>query len=222
MIEEFQSKLNTLQDSIKNNKEQVRLLIVTKSQEVKKIKYLVDLNCKMFGENYVEEGIEKIKQMQQTDLEWHFIGKIQSNKIKKIVMYFDWIQTLSSEKHAIIIDKECEKLCKIMNVCIQINIDNEETKGGIKLSDLELFYKKISLLKNIKIKGLMAIPKKLNTLKESSNSYSILRAKFNAYKHLNNDFDTLSIGMTNDFEVAIKHGSNMIRMGTYFFGDRKK
>ena len=226
MMDEYENKLLDIQTEINNfskkyNKK-IKLVVVSKSQNVHKITKILDLGYKVFGENYLDEAINKQRDLPKDyNIEWHFIGNIQSNKIKKIVNHFDWIQTVSSEKHAILIDESCKKLSKIINICVQINIDNEESKSGIHIEDLEEFIKKISMLDNIKIRGLMAIPSKLKALKEDANSYSMLKLTFDSLKSKIEGFDTLSIGMSNDFKMALNNGSNMIRIGSYIFGERK-
>ena len=187
----------------------------------KEISEIIKLGHKVFAENYVEEAIKKIDHFKKKDLEWHFIGRIQSNKVKKICKYFDWVQTICSERHATILDNECQKMNKNMNICIQINIDNEESKSGIQINNLNNFIKNISSLKNITIRGLMAIPSKTNILKEKEDSYTILRLAFEKLNTEMKDFDTLSIGMSNDYICALQNGSTMLRIGQYIFGERK-
>ena len=160
--------------------------------------------------------------MKDHKAEWHFIGKIQSNKIKKLCKYFDWVQTICSQKHAIILNNECQKNDKLMNVCIQINLDNEASKSGINLSSLDEFLGGLDDLKYVLIRGLMAIPKKSNILKENQDSYNILRLAFEKHKKERENFDTLSIGMSGDYINALKNGSTMLRIGQHIFGVRKK
>jgi len=226
MMDEYENKLLDIQKEINNfsekNKKKIKLVVVSKSQNIYKVTKILNLGYRVFGENYLDEAINKQRDLPKDyNIEWHFIGNIQSNKIKKIVSHFDWIQTVSSEKHAILIDESCKKLSKIINICIQINIDNEESKSGIHIKDLDEFIKKISILDNIKIRGLMAIPSKLKALKEDTNSYSMLKLTFDSLKSKIEGFDTLSIGMSNDFKMALNNGSNMIRIGSYIFGERK-
>ena len=226
MMDEYENKLLDIQTEINNFSEKynkkIKLVVVSKSQNIYKITKILNLGYKVFGENYLDEAINKQRDLTKDyNIEWHFIGNIQSNKIKKIVSHFDWIQTVSSEKHAILIDESCKKLSKIINICVQINIDNEESKSGIHIKDLGEFIKKISMLDNIKIRGLMAIPSKLKALKEDENSYSMLKLTFDSLKSKIEGFDTLSIGMSNDFKMALNNGSNMIRIGSYIFGERK-
>ena len=225
MNNKYEKKLDDLNKEISKNlidTSPPKLIIVTKSQKTNQIREIADCGYKYFGENYVDEAIKKIDDLNNKNLEWHFIGKIQSNKIKKICQNFHWIQTVCSQKHISLIDNNCRKIKKSMNVCIQINIDNEKTKSGIFLDELDDFLLEMPILTNILIRGLMAIPSKSNVLKGELNSYKILKLTFDKYKEKYNKFDTLSIGMSNDFKIAIKNGSNMIRIGQYIFGERVK
>ena len=200
--------------------EKKRLIIVSKSQTTKNIQKIISENNLEFGENYVEEGIIKIIELNDERLKWHFIGKIQSNKIKKIVKYFDWVQTVSSLKHAKLLDDQCNIQNKKINICVQINIDEEDSKGGIKIDETELFLNEISSYKNLVIRGIMSIPSKSNTLKEKINSYSILKLEYDKLTKIYKTVDTLSIGMSNDYDIALNYGSNMIRIGQLIFGER--
>ena len=198
-----------------------KLIIVTKSQPTSSIRKLFDLGYNNFGENYLEEAVIKINEMNEDDIEWHFIGNIQSNKIKKIVKFFSWIQTVSSIKHANILNEECKKIDKKINICVQINIDNEKSKGGINIKDVDTFFENISIYKFLSIRGIMAIPSKHNALKENENSYNILKSEYDRLRSKYESIDTLSLGMSNDFKLALSKGSNMIRVGSLIFGERK-
>ena len=198
-----------------------RLIIVTKSQPIISIRKLFELGYNSFGENYLEEARVKINEMNENDIEWHFIGNIQSNKIKKIVKIFSWVQTVSSLKHAKLLNEECKKIDKKINICIQINIDDEESKGGIDIKDVDTFIDNISIYEFLCIRGIMAIPSKLNALKENENSYNILKSEYDRLRSKYESIDTLSLGMSNDFKLALNKGSNMIRIGSLIFGERK-
>ena len=147
MMDEYENKLLDIQTEINNfskkfNKK-IKLVVVSKSQNVHKITKILNLGYKVFGENYLDEAINKQRDLPKDyNIEWHFIGNIQSNKIKKIVSHFDWIQTVSSEKHAILIDESCKKLSKIINICIQINVDNEEDQ--LTLLNMGSIYNKMN------------------------------------------------------------------------------
>ena len=127
---------------------------------------------------------------------------------------------MSSLKHARLIDNECIKQNKKINICIQINIDDEHSKGGIKVDEIELFLNGIASYENLIIRGIMSIPSKSNTLKEKVNSYSILKLEYDKLANIYKSIDTLSLGMSDDYKVALDNGSNMIRIGTLIFGKR--
>ena len=206
-------------NKLENN--DISLVIVTKSQSKENISKVINVGFKSLGENYVEEGIDKIKFFNDKSLEWHFIGNIQSNKIKKITHNFDWVQTISSIKHAKMINRACEEALKKINICIQINVDRETSKSGIYIEDLDNFIENILALDRLVFRGLMAIPSKINALKEDTISYKILKSEYDRLKNKYKHIDTLSVGMSNDYKIAINNGSNMIRIGSLIFGERK-
>jgi len=225
MKSDYLGILSSIQKDIEisNNleKKDISLIIVTKSQSKENISKVINAGFKSLGENYVEEAIDKIKFFDNKSLEWHFIGNIQSNKIKKISDNFDWVQTVSSLKHAKLLNQACEKASKKINVCIQINIDNETSKSGILIEDLDHFVDNILVYDKLVLRGLMAIPSKTNVLKENINSYKILKSEYDRLKNKYKHIDTLSIGMSNDYKIAIDNGSNMIRIGALIFGERR-
>ena len=192
---------------------EIRLIVVSKTQNPEKITTLNDLGQTDFGENYVDEASEKINSIRNSNITWHFIGKIQSNKIKTICNLFDWVHTISSEKHAKKINEMSKSINKVMNVCIQINIDNEQTKGGITLEEYEKFSSSLHSLQNIKLRGLMTIPR---SDIPSEESFARMYDLYKKYDYL----DTLSMGMSSDFVTAIENGANMLRIGQEIFGKR--
>ena len=223
MKEDYQNILSRINSDIerKSIDKTARLIIVSKSQPISSIRELIKSGYHMYGENYLDEAIKKIEEINNNNLEWHFIGRIQSNKIKKIVKYFNWVQTISSEKHARLLNEECQKLEKKLNICVQINIDNEESKAGIMINEIDEFLNNISKYEYLSLRGIMAIPSKLNALKENVNSYNILKLKYDKLSNKYKNIDTLSLGMSNDYKLALSKGSNMIRIGSLIFGERK-
>ena len=192
---------------------EIRLIVVSKTQNPEKITTLNNLGQTDFGENYVDEASKKINSIRNSNITWHFIGKIQSNKIKTICNLFDWVHTISSEKHAKKINEMSKSINKVMNACIQINIDNEQTKGGITLEEYENFSSSLHSLQNIKLRGLMTIPRSDNPSEES---FARMYDLYKKYDYL----DTLSMGMSSDFVTAIENGANMLRIGQEIFGKR--
>ena len=223
MKEDYENILSKIDSDIGRTSidKTVRLIIVSKSQPISSIRELINTGYHMYGENYLDEAIKKIEEIDNNNLEWHFIGRIQSNKIKKIAKYFNWVQTISSEKHARLLNEECQKLEKKLNICVQINIDNEESKAGIMINEIDEFLNNISRYEYLSLRGIMAIPSKLNALKENVNSYNILKLKYDKLSNKYKNIDTLSLGMSNDYKLALSKGSNMIRIGCLIFGERK-
>ena len=195
-----------------NNRE-ICLVVVSKKQSIEKIIALNDLGQIDFGENYVDEAEEKITGINTDRITWHFIGRIQSNKIKKICSLFGWVHTISSKKHLIKVNEICKSMNKIMNICIQINIDNDDNKAGIALENYENFIMNLHDLRHVRLRGIMTIPQNNSS---SQNSFSRMNDLFKKY----NELDTLSMGMSRDYISAIENGANMLRIGQGIFGKR--
>tara|TARA_B100000035_G_scaffold286459_1_gene270804 strand:+ start:379 stop:1035 length:657 start_codon:yes stop_codon:yes gene_type:complete len=195
-----------------NNRE-ICLVVVSKKQSIEKIITLNDLGQIDFGENYVDEAEEKISGINTDRITWHFIGRIQSNKIKKICSLFGWVHTISSKKHLIKMNEICKSMNKIMNICIQINIDNDDNKAGIALENYENFIMNLHDLRHVRLRGIMTIPQNNSS---SQNSFSRMNDLFKK----NNELDTLSMGMSRDYISAIENGANMLRIGQGIFGER--
>ena len=212
-IEEIISLLN------KKIENKTSIIAVSKKKSAELVEQAYLLGIKNFGENYLQEALQKIISLNHLDINWHFIGKIQSNKCKDIAKNFQWVHTIDRFKIAKRLNDDCP-LDKIINVLIQINIDNEESKSGINESQLFDLAEKISVLPNLKLKGIMVLPKNNleNNLTEESFKKTLeistkLRNKFS-------EANEISMGMSNDFELAIKNGSTMVRIGTGIFGER--
>ena len=195
------------------------IIAVSKKKSAELVEQAYILGIKNFGENYLQEALQKITSLKHLNINWHFIGRIQSNKCKEIARNFQWVHTIDRFKIAKRLNDDCP-INKIINVLIQINIDNEESKSGINESQLLDLAEKISVLPNLKLKGIMVIPKnnfEIDLIEESfKKTLEIslkLRNKFSEAKEI-------SMGMSNDFELAIKNGSTMVRIGTGIFGER--
>ena len=212
-VERYLSLIEGIKKLEKNQKRKIRLVAVSKKQTIDKIIKLRTLGHLDFGENYVDEAFEKKNNIEDDSIKWHFIGNIQSNKIKKITNIFDWVHTVSSFKHANKLNDECKSANKIMNICIQINIDKEKEKGGITLADYGKLASDIIRLENINLRGIMTIPQ-LN--KPCGSSFHEMNQLYMKYDYL----DTLSMGMSSDFLTAIENGANMLRIGQGIFGKR--
>jgi len=198
----------------------VKLLAVSKTKPVSDIVQAYEAGQCLFGENYVQEGVEKIQALHALDdIVWHFIGPLQSNKTRLVAKHFDWVQTLDRLKIAQRLnDQTCVN--KKLNVCIQVNIDNDDNKAGISAEQLNDFAKAISKLPNLTLRGLMTIPKANQSEAQQAASFAHMTALFEDIKQQYVSVDTLSMGMSQDMQNAIDNGSNMVRVGTAIFGSR--
>jgi pyridoxal phosphate enzyme (YggS family) len=187
----------------------VKLIAVSKTKSVADILQVYNQGLRDFGENYLQESLVKIPQL-PTDITWHFIGSIQSNKTFDIAKNFDIIHTIDREKIAKRFDNHANDLGKKLQVLIQVNIDNEESKSGASVKDLPSLVESVKKLKNIELIGLMCIPQKNKN------------TAFAKMLELKNQFNLpeLSMGMSGDYLDAIDNGSTMVRIGTAIFGER--
>ncbi len=202
----------------------VKLLAVSKTKPVEAILTAYHAGQTAFGENYVQEGIEKIQYFEQQNiqLEWHFIGSLQSNKTKLVAEHFDWMQTLDRLKTAERLNQQRPLHKAPLNVLIQINISNEDSKGGISAEEMSDFAKQLKNLPHLRLRGLMAIPAATDNEQEQMQVFRQMELLF---RRLQQEFpsdqiDTLSMGMSDDMASAIKCGSTMVRIGTAIFGKR--
>lgn len=203
----------------KRSVEDVILIGASKSQTIEKIIVAYEEGIKHFGENYLQEAEEKISKLDQ-DIIWHFIGSIQSRKAKRIAEIFDWVHTIDSFKVAEKLNSSRPKSKGALNACLQLNIDDEESKSGLKIENLEEIIKKIETLENLKIRGLMVIPKPRDSEEEQRKVFRKVKEIYDSLIRQGHNFDTLSMGMTSDYGVAIQEGATMIRIGTGIFGPR--
>jgi pyridoxal phosphate enzyme (YggS family) len=201
------------------SEDSVKIIAVSKKKSKELISEAYRCGIKNFGENYLQEALEKKESLKGKKIIWHFIGSIQSNKCKEIAENFDWVHTVDRIKTARLLSKYCPK-DKTINILIQINIDCEESKSGVLEEDLMDLAKEIDSLNNLILKGIMVIPKNDTSeelLKNSFNKTFLLSKKLQS-KLI--DADEISMGMTNDYKLAIESGSTMIRIGTGIFGER--
>lgn len=203
----------------KRSVEDVILIGASKSQTIEKIIVAYEEGIKNFGENYLQEAEEKISKLDQ-DIIWHFIGSIQSRKAKRIAEMFDWVHTIDSFKVAEKLNSSRPKSKGALNACLQLNIDDEESKSGLKIENLEEIIQKIKALENLKIRGLMVIPKPRDSEEEQRKVFRKVKEIYDSLIRQGHNFDTLSMGMTSDYGVAIQEGATMIRIGTGIFGPR--
>jgi pyridoxal phosphate enzyme (YggS family) len=200
----------------------VRLLSVSKKRSAECLREAYSLGLHAFGENYLQEALDKISALKDLDIEWHFIGPMQSNKTRAIAENFSWVHTVDRLKVAQRLNDQRPAHLPPLNVCIQINISLDDNKSGITLSQLPELAQLIADMPQLTLRGLMCIPANdltelqlADQFKQMSDALSDLSDRHNTI------YDTLSMGMSGDMMLAIKQGSTMVRVGTALFGPRQ-
>ena len=222
--------LKTVRDLIKSHakvagrdENDIDLLAVSKTKPVSDIVLAYESGQRHFGENYVQEGVDKVLQLKSFQgIVWHFIGPLQSNKSRLVAENFDWMHSLDRLKIAKRINDQRPVFKAPLNCCIQVNIDKEQSKAGVLPNEVVDLITSMQGLEKIKVRGLMAIPKASDDKATQKNSFDQMRSLFEQCQQKFSDFDTLSIGMSGDIDVAIECGSTMVRVGTAIFGQRVK
>jgi len=207
---------------IENEHRPVCLLAVSKGQSLAKIEEAITAGLTHFGENYVQEALPKIAALSKYTLTWHFIGPIQSNKAKAIATHFQWVQSVDRLNVAKKLNDCRPTHLPPLNVCIQVNIDNESSKSGVMPDDLLPLATAILQCPKLKLRGIMAIPAPKTSADEACKTFMVLNhlmAQLSAA--LNYPLDTLSMGMSDDYIPALKAGATLIRLGSCLFGARE-
>ena len=200
--------------------EDINIVAVSKTKTIEDIMNAYNCGQRLFGENRVQELTDKFNNLPK-DIKWNMIGHLQSNKVKYIAPFIDLIHSLDSLRLAKEIDKQGENNDRIINCLVQIKISKEESKYGVSVDDFDQFYKHIDDLKYINVVGLMGMASFTNDEKIIINEFKLISSLYNKLKLVNKNFKYLSIGMSNDYKLAINEGGNMIRIGSRIFGERE-
>ncbi|MDF7680538.1 YggS family pyridoxal phosphate-dependent enzyme [Enterobacteriaceae bacterium ESL0689] len=222
-LAQIRDKISTTAVQCGRDPKEVTLLAVSKTKPASMIAEAIAAGQQAFGENYVQEGIEKIRHFQALGvghLQWHFIGPLQSNKSRLVAEHFDWCHTVDRLKIATRLSEQRPQHLSALNILIQINISDEQSKSGILLSQLDTLAAAVSELPHLRLRGLMAIPEPEVTY---DRQFAVAQKMAQAFARLKTDYpqiDTLSLGMSNDMAAAIAAGSTMVRIGTAIFGAR--
>ena len=211
MIADNLKRVTSRINSIECNHE-VQLIAVSKTRSTAEIQDAINAGQIHFGENYLQESLDKISFFKESKLIWHFIGPIQSNKTASIAKNFDWVHSVDRLKIAKRLSDQRDPSLEKLNILIQVNIDEEQTKSGLLLKDVNEIISEVSNLPNISLRGFMCIP----SPKNSAMSFKEMANLISKYPFL----DSLSMGMSSDLELAIKNGATFVRVGTDIFGPR--
>lgn len=203
--------------------ETIRLVAVSKTKTVEMIREAIAAGVTIIGESYVQEARDKFDELSSLPVSWHFIGHLQTNKVKYVIRMFDLIHSVDSLKLAVEIDKQAGKIDKIQNILIQVNIAEEKSKSGISTPGTRALLEAIAPLAHVRVKGLMTLPPFFDDPDKAApyfRALRLLRDDIHKTGIPNMTLDELSMGMTGDFEAAIAEGATLIRIGTALFGER--
>jgi len=198
----------------------VKLLAASKQQDAATVRQAYAAGIRDYGENYLQEALCKIEALADLDICWHFIGPIQTNKTSGIASHFDWVHSVSRLKVAQRLSKHRPAQLTPLNVCVQINLSAETTKAGVSLTAAEALCDEIQQLPRLQLRGLMSIPAPVNDILAQRQNFHPLAALYRRLQQRYSHFDTLSMGMSGDYEAAIAEGSTLIRIGSDLFGKR--
>jgi pyridoxal phosphate enzyme (YggS family) len=219
----LQEILATIQSINTNNpsSQRVQLLAVSKTQPASVIREAFEVGVHLFGENYLQEALEKQSQLTDLAIEWHFIGPIQSNKTQPIAQHFSWVHSVDRLKIAQRLNDARPLDLPPLNICIQLNVDSEESKGGVAIDEVESLAAAISSMPHLKLRGLMAIPEPSTNVDKQRSQFKNVRECYDNLLAKGYALDTLSIGMSEDYPIAIEQGATIVRIGSALFGARQ-
>ena len=203
-----------------NRTDAVKLLAVSKAQTADKLRTAYLAGQRAFGENYVQEAINKQAELSDCTIEWHFIGPIQSNKTALIAQHFDWVHSVDRLKIATRLNEARPQNAAPLNVCIQINSSDEDSKSGVDIASLAILATEINAMPHLKLRGIMAIPAPTKDLAKQRAQFKIVADAFKNLQKQGFELDTLSIGMSDDYVAAIHEGATIVRIGSALFGLR--
>ena len=220
--------------NVSRTPQEILLLAVSKTFGAAAVLEAICAGQRDFGENYLQEAVDKIEEVRGLQnngacdeatrtalLKWHFIGPIQSNKTKPLAEHFDWVHSVDRDKIATRLSQQRPPHLAPLNVCIQVNISNEDTKSGVQPDDVPALARSIAAMPNLRLRGLMAIPQAAEDFEAQRLPFRALHALYTALKADGLALDTLSIGMSADLEAAICEGATIVRVGSAIFGERQ-
>lgn len=222
-LESVKNRIRKLAIDCQRDPQSIRLVAVSKTMSTKRVKEAIDAGVEILGENYIQEAREKIDRLSSYPVSWHFIGRLQTNKAKYAVRLFDLIHSVDSFKLAVELNKQAKKVGKVQDILIQINVGQEVSKSGASPKEAFDLVKNIGRLENLCLRGLMTMPPFFNEpqkVRPYFSSLCDLRDRIKAMMPTSVPANELSMGMTNDFEVAIQEGATLLRIGTAIFGER--
>lgn len=221
-ISALSKEIRGLEEKFGRESNSVQILAVSKRHSPDKIRELASTGVRHFGENYLQEALDKMSVLGDLPLTWHFIGPIQSNKTRGIAESFDWVQSVDREKIANRLNEQRPEELGPLNVCVQVNLSGEDTKSGVSEQECLPLCQKIGQLSRLRLRGIMSIPAPLSDFEQQRRCFHKLATLYSGLARQFEGFDTLSMGMSGDYAAAIAEGATMVRLGTVLFGPRPR
>ena len=215
------SRVAAAAQAVGRSTDDVQLMAVSKTWPAEAVREAAEAGQRVFGENYVQEGVDKVEALRGMGLEWHFIGPLQSNKTRPVANAFDWVHSIDRLRIAERLSAQRDVHLAPLNVCVQVNVSGEDSKSGVAPEQAIELAHAVAVLPQLRLRGLMCIP-------EPTEDAALLRARFGLLRSLRDallkgglEVDTLSMGMSHDIEPAIAEGATIVRVGTAIFGERQ-
>jgi pyridoxal phosphate enzyme (YggS family) len=216
----LQAVRRRISEALQGDSRGVTVVAVSKSQPAEKIREAHAAGCRDFGENYVKEAIAKMAALGDTPLAWHFIGRLQGNKARDVAERFDWVHAVDRAPIAAALSKARPASRGELNVCLQVNISGEATKGGVRPEEAEALARQVAEMPALRLRGLMGMASFTTDASQQRSEFAVLRHTLEALRGRGLALDTLSMGMSQDLEAAVAEGATMVRIGTAIFGAR--
>ena len=216
----LQAVRRRISSALQGDSRNVTLVAVSKSQPPEAIRAAFEAGSRDFGESYVQEALPKLTSLKDLPATWHFIGHLQGNKAREAAAHFDWVHAVDRARIASALSKGRPEGRGDLNVCVQVNISNEATKGGVAPREALALAREVAAMPRLRLRGLMGMASATADVAEQRAQFRLLREKFDEISKAGIALDTLSMGMSQDLEAAIAEGATMVRVGTAIFGER--
>jgi pyridoxal phosphate enzyme (YggS family) len=217
----LQAVRRRISETLQGDSRAVTVVAVSKSQGPDMVRLAYAAGCRDFGESYVQEAVPKVAALADLPVTWHYIGHLQTNKARDIAARFDWVHGIDRAKAAAALAKSRPDERPPLNVCVQVNISGEATKGGVKPEHALALAREIVAMPRLKLRGLMGMASPTEDPAERRRQFALLRKAADDIRANGVGIDTLSMGMSDDYAEALQEGANMLRIGTAIFGERK-
>jgi len=221
-VRKVRNRIESATQAAKRNVDSVTLLAVSKAQPANSIRAVAEAGVRDIGESYLQEALGKIEELKDLPLTWHFIGRVQANKTRVIASHFDWVHGVDRLKIAERLSEQRPFHAPPLNVCLQVNIGGEDSKAGVNPSELPPLVAAVGALPRLKLRGLMCIPPDEDDPTRQRMWFAAMRRTLEELNAAGAGLDTLSMGMSGDFEAAILEGATIVRIGTALFGERPR